>query len=153
MELVCQICSIVSTFFVCTGAVFGWYKWCDSIRVRRADTLTRLFELCMEKDGVYLTLNSYVLDQRILYKGNLEFADRDGGEHKPATIKTRIDMMLTFYNQVCYMQEHEFLKEEFVVFENQIAMLKGFRPIRDYICDLKMQASFPYQCLANNMGI
>ena len=109
MQLADSWCEIATLATVIIGGGWALYQWGCVIRSQRAETMARLFELCEQKE-VYLTFNFYVLGEAKLpkpfYLGNLEFADPEGKDHKPANVKTRIDTMLTFFNQVCYMKDH-----------------------------------------------
>ena len=153
LQLVDSVCNVVGTLFVLCGGISALLQWRSAIRVRRAETMARLFELCERKE-VYLTFNFYVLGEKKLpkpfYVGNLEFADPEGKDHKPANVKTRIDTMLAFFNQVCYMKDHGIIdKDEFDVFERQIRRLFDSSQIKDYLRDLRKDAdsASPYDCL------
>ena len=155
LQLVDSVCNVIGTLFVLVGGIIALYKWCAAIRAQRAETMARLFELCQQKE-VYMTFNFYVLGEKKLpkpfYLGNLEFADPEGKDHKPANVKTRIDTMLTFFNQVCYMKEHGIIEdEEFVVFERQIRRLFGSSQIKKYLLALQQEpeSASPYELLVD----
>ena len=153
LQLVDSVCNVIGTLFVLVGGIIALYKWCAAIRAQRAETMARLFELCQQKE-VYMTFNFYVLGEEKLpkpfYIGNLEFADPEGKDHKPANVKTRIDTMLAFFNQVCYMKDHGIIdKDEFGVFDRQMRRLFDSPQIKNYLRDLRKDSNSasPYESL------
>lgn len=148
-------CEVATLATVVIGGGWALLQWRSAIRAQRAETMARLFELCEQKE-VYLTFNFYVLGEKKLpkpfYIGNLEFADPEGKDHKPANVKTRIDTMLTFFNQVCYMKDHGIIdKDEFGVFERQMRRLFDSPQIKDYLRDLRKDSdsASPYEFLVD----
>ena len=155
IQLADSWCEMATLATVIIGGGWALLQWRSAIRARRAETMARLFELCQQKE-VYLTFNFYVLGEKKLpkpfYIGNLEFADPEGKDHKPANVKTRIDTMLTFFNQVCYMKDHGIIdKDEFGVFERQIRRLFDSPQIKDYLRDLRKDSdsASPYEFLVD----
>ena len=155
IQLADSWCEMATLATVIIGGGWALLQWRSAIRARRAETMARLFELCQQKE-VYLTFNFYVLGEAKLpkpfYLGNLEFADPEGKGHKPANVKTRIDTMLTFFNQVCYMKEHGIIdKDEFGVFERQMRRLFDSPQIKDYLRDLRKDSdsASPYEFLVD----
>ena len=153
IQLADSWCEVATLVTVIIGGGWALYQWGCAIRSQRAETMARLFELCQQKE-VYLTFNFYVLGEKKLpkpfYIGNLEFADPEGKDHKPANVKTRIDTMLTFFNQVCYMKDHGIIdKDEFGVFERQMRRLFDSPQIKDYLRALRndSDSASPYESL------
>ena len=148
-------CEIATFIVIVGGVVKALCEWRSVISAQRAETMARLFELCEQKE-VYLTFNTYVLKAGRLRvtpcDDTFEFQDVEKPDRKSADIKTWIDTMLTFFNQVYYMKKHEIIvEEEFTVFERQIQRLFDNSQIKKYLLALQQEpeSASPYELLVD----
>ncbi len=138
-----DIISGFSIIFVIVGGLFGYFKWKESVKIRRAEYLNSLTEKLRSDKDIANTI--LVLDYGIKWY-NKDF-------HGGSKMEQKIDKTLSYFSYICYLYKHKIIKEqEFVFFKYEVDRILMNRQVINYLYNLyhfskKLSLPFTFQFL------